>query len=163
MRSRFTQSRFSRSVRQWWARVFSRRQMRAELAQEMAGHLEAKTAALEAEGHSPEEAARRARIEFGNMPLMAERSVQQWQFQMAESVLADGKLALHKLLKAPGYAAGRDSDAGVGNWRDDHDFHHSERGDAALAARTAAIRARELRHQESHVAGAVNVYSCAAG
>ena len=89
----------------WWARLFSRKRMRAELAQEMAGHLEAKVEGLTAEGYSPEEAARRARIDFGNMPLMTERSVLQWQFSLFESVWADAKLAMHKLAKAPGYAA----------------------------------------------------------
>ena len=90
---------------QWWARLFLRKQLRDDLGQEMAGHLEAKINALEDEGLPRAEAERRARIAFGNMPLMTERSAAQWRFSLIESIWADMKLALHKLTKAPGYAA----------------------------------------------------------
>jgi hypothetical protein len=91
-------------MHEWWARLFFRSRMRAELTREMAAHLEAKTAALLEEGLSPEEASRRARIEFGNTPLLAERSAEIWRWPRLESTWADLKLALHKLRKSPGYA-----------------------------------------------------------
>ena len=87
-----------------WARLFFRSRMRTELTREMAAHLEAKTAALLEEGLSPEEAARRARIEFGNTPLLAERSAEIWRWPRLESTWDDLKLALYKLRKSPGYA-----------------------------------------------------------
>lgn len=40
-------------MHEWWARLFFRSRMRAELTREMAAHLEAKTAALLEEGLSP--------------------------------------------------------------------------------------------------------------
>ena len=85
--------------------VFGRRQMYADLSQEIAQHLEQKTAELVSGGMSPAEAERQARREFGNVALIEERGREAWQWPTLESICTDVGLALRQLRKQPLTAA----------------------------------------------------------
>ena len=89
----------------WLKQVFGRRQMYADLSQEIALHLEEKIAALVAGGMSPAEAERQARREFGNVALIEERGREAWQWPTLESIGTDVRLALRQLRKQPVTAA----------------------------------------------------------
>jgi predicted permease len=87
----------------WLRRLFFRKQLRAELAEEMRQHLDERTEALIAQGVPPEQAARTARRAMGNVFLSRERSEEVWQWRRIESLWADLRFALHQLRKSPGY------------------------------------------------------------
>jgi hypothetical protein len=89
----------------WLKQVFGRQQMYADLSQEIAQHLEQKTAELVSGGMSPAEAERQARREFGNVALMEERGREAWQWPTFESICTDVGLALRQLRKQPLTAA----------------------------------------------------------
>ena len=76
----------------WLKQVFGRRQMYADLSEEIALHLEEKIAALVAGGMSPAEAERQARREFGNVALIEERGREAWQWPTLESIGTDVRL-----------------------------------------------------------------------
>ncbi len=82
-----------------------RRRMERELAEEIAQHLEEKTAALEAEGMSRTEARRAARVAFGNPVLVRERSRVVWQWPRLQALWGDLRFALRRLAQAPGFSA----------------------------------------------------------
>jgi putative ABC transport system permease protein len=67
-------------------------------------HVEERTEELMEDGMSHEEASQKARREFGNVTVIAERSRQVWQWPTLESIWADVKFALHQLRKSPGFA-----------------------------------------------------------
>ena len=79
--------------------------MYADLSQEIAQHLEQKTAELVSGGMSPAEAERQARREFGNVSLIEERGREAWQWPTLESICTDVGLALRQLRKQPLTAA----------------------------------------------------------
>lgn len=56
----------------WWHRLFNRGRQEEELEKELRFHLEQHTSDLIAEGHSPEEAARRARVALGGQEQVKE-------------------------------------------------------------------------------------------
>lgn len=85
----------------WLKQVFARRQMYEDLSQEIALHLEQKTAELVAAGTPPAEAERQARREFGNVTLIEERGREAWQWPTLESICTDVGLALRQLRKQP--------------------------------------------------------------
>jgi putative ABC transport system permease protein len=85
----------------WLKQVFGRRQMYADLSQEIAQHLEQKIAELVAAGTPPAEAERQARREFGNVTLIEERGREAWQWPTLESICTDVGLALRQLRKQP--------------------------------------------------------------
>ena len=87
----------------WLARIFKRKQFRSELAEEIAGHIDARIDELIAAGHSPHDAAREARRAFGQPTLAMERSSEVWQFRWIESLWADLRLGVHRLAKTPSY------------------------------------------------------------
>lgn len=86
-------------------RLWGRGRRYEDLVVSMEEHVEERTEELMEEGLPRDEAARRARREFGNVTLMAERSREEWQWQRVEQLLADWKLTLRRLMKAPGFAA----------------------------------------------------------
>jgi predicted permease len=86
-----------------WGSLWARGRRYEDLAVSIEEHIAERTEELIEEGLSPEEAARRARREFGNVTLVAERSREEWQWRGVEQLLADWKLTLRRLSKAPGF------------------------------------------------------------
>lgn len=85
-------------------RLFSRRRRYHDLSVSIQEHIELRAEELEAEGLPPEAARQQARREFGNPTLLEQRSREVWQFAALESLLADLRLTLRRLAKAPGFA-----------------------------------------------------------
>ena len=88
----------------WLPSIFRRRKLYNDLADEMRLHIEERTEQLTREGMSPAEAHRAARLAFGNRALIEERSREVWHWPTLESILADIRLALRQLRRAPGFA-----------------------------------------------------------
>src|SRR6185503_2090674 len=74
-----------------------------ELSESMREHLEEKIADLMDDGVTREQAERAARIEFGNVTLLKERSRQVWQWSFVETLPADVKFAARQMRKAPAF------------------------------------------------------------
>ena len=89
----------------WISDIFRRRRIYDDLSEEIRLHIEERAEQLVREGISPEEAARRARVSFGNRTLMEERSREVWQFPTLESIGADVRFAMRQLRRSPGFAA----------------------------------------------------------
>jgi putative ABC transport system permease protein len=89
---------------QWLGRLFPRNRRYDDLDISIQEHLEERTAELMEEGMTREEATQKARREFGNVTVIAERSRQVWQWPTLESIWADVRFSLHQLRKAPGFA-----------------------------------------------------------
>ena len=89
----------------WLARIFGRRDLYRDLADEMREHLEEKTEQLVCEGMSRDEAGHAARRAFGNTTLIEERGREAWQWPRLESIWADTKYALRRLRKSPGFTS----------------------------------------------------------
>ncbi len=85
-------------------RLFRRSRRYEDLAVSIEEHIEERTDELVDEGLSREAAAQRARREFGSVTQTTERSREAWQWQPIEQLLADWKLTLRRLAKAPGFA-----------------------------------------------------------
>ncbi len=90
---------------QWLRRLFSRHRRYDDLAVSIQEHLDERTDELMEEGLSREEAAQKARREFGNVTQIAERSREAWQWPTLESIWADVKFACLRLRKSPGFSA----------------------------------------------------------
>ncbi|MGA9718708.1 MAG: ABC transporter permease [Acidobacteriaceae bacterium] len=89
---------------QWLGRLFPRNRRYDDLAVSIHEHIEERTEELMEDGMPREEAAQKARREFGNVTMIAERSRQVWQWPTLESIWADVRFALHQLRKSPGFA-----------------------------------------------------------
>ena len=86
-------------------RIFRRQTLYAELSEEVREHIEEKTEQLmRMENLSRAEARQAAIRAFGNPTLVEARSREVWQWPKLESIVADLKLALRRLRKAPGFA-----------------------------------------------------------
>jgi predicted permease len=90
---------------QWLRRLFSRHRRYDDLAVSIQEHLDERTEELMDDGLSREEAAQKARREFGNVTQIVERSREAWQWPTLESIWADVKHACLRLRKSPGFAA----------------------------------------------------------
>jgi predicted permease len=88
----------------WIPGIFRRRKLFANLSEEMRLHLEERVDQLIDEGLSPQEAQRQARVAFGNLALVEERSHEVWQWPTLESIWADIRIALRQLRHTPGFA-----------------------------------------------------------
>jgi predicted permease len=90
----------------WLERIFRRRHLRDELAEELREHVEEKTEQLMRLENLPRAEARQAALRaFGNPTLLEEQSREVWQWPRLESVLTDLKFAFRRLRKSPGFAA----------------------------------------------------------
>lgn len=89
----------------WLERIFRRRDLYDNLAEEVREHIEEKTDQLmRLESLSRTEARQAALRAFGNPTLVQTRSREVWQWPKLESLLADLKLAVRRLRKAPGFS-----------------------------------------------------------
>jgi hypothetical protein len=88
----------------WIPNSFRRRKLYDDLSDEMRLHLEERVEHLIGEGLSSEEAQRQARVAFGNLAILEERSREVWQWPTLESIWVDVRLALRRLRKSPGFA-----------------------------------------------------------
>ena len=89
----------------WIDRIFRRRDLEAQLSEELRAHIEEKTEQLmRLENLSREDARQAALRAFGNVTLLQQKSREVWQWAWLESVLADLKLIIRRLRKAPGFA-----------------------------------------------------------
>jgi len=89
----------------WLERIFRRRQVGDELAEELREHVEQKTEQLMRLENLPRAEARQAALRaFGNPALLGEQGREVWQWPRFESVLADLKFAFRRLRKSPGFA-----------------------------------------------------------
>ncbi len=86
----------------WLSRLFSRRQIYADLQEEMRQHLEERASELTAGGVSSEEAWQTAQREFGNRTLLEEKSREVWQWTTFENAAHDLHCAIRRLSKVPG-------------------------------------------------------------
>ncbi|MFC5862143.1 ADOP family duplicated permease [Acidicapsa dinghuensis] len=87
----------------WLNRIFRRDRLYAEVSQSIQEHLEEKIEVLMEKGMSREEASRAARLEFGNVTRIEERSREVWQWPKLESVWADLRLALQQFMASPAF------------------------------------------------------------
>lgn len=89
----------------WIPDTFRRSKRYDDLSEEMRLHLEERVEQLIREGLSPDEAQRQARIAFGNLAVLEERSREVWTWPTLESVWADVRFAVRQLRKSPGFVA----------------------------------------------------------
>jgi predicted permease len=89
----------------WILNSFRRRKLYDDLSDEMRLHLEERVEHLIGEGLSPQEAQRQARVAFGNLAMLEERSREVWQWPTLESICADVRFAFRQLRKSPGFAS----------------------------------------------------------
>jgi hypothetical protein len=87
---------------QWIPDIF-RRRLFDDLSEEMRLHVEERVEQLKREGLSQQEAQRQARISFGNLALVEERSREVWQWPTLESMWSDVRFALRQLRRSPGF------------------------------------------------------------
>ena len=87
----------------WFQRLFTRRSIYSDLAEEMREHLEEKVEELIAAGIPREEAEHQARRAFGNVTLLEERGREQWQWPTLEGFWADVKFGLRQLQRYRGF------------------------------------------------------------
>jgi predicted permease len=87
----------------WIPNIFRRRKHLDDLSEEIRLHIDERTEQLIGEGMSAAEAARQARLAFGNRTLLEERSREVWQWTTLESIWGDVRLAVRQLRKSPGF------------------------------------------------------------
>jgi macrolide transport system ATP-binding/permease protein len=87
----------------WIRNIFRRRKIYDELSEEIQLHIQERTEHLMSQGISAEEAAREARLAFGNRTQVEERSREVWQWPTLESIWADVRFALRQMRRSPGF------------------------------------------------------------
>jgi predicted permease len=87
----------------WLGRIFSRRRRYEDLSVSIQEHLDERIEELMGDGMPREEAAQKARREFGNVALMEERGREAWQWTAMESLWADLRYAARRLWLNPGF------------------------------------------------------------
>jgi predicted permease len=98
----------------WLRRLFWRRRMDRDLADEIAVHLEEKIDALMAAGHTREAATRAARRAFGNVTRVREQSRDVWRWRALHDLAADVRYAMRQLRHHPAFAGAAIATLAVG-------------------------------------------------
>jgi predicted permease len=86
-----------------WMHSTVRHKLQDDLSEEIRLHIEERAEHLISAGMDPKEAARQARLAFGNRTVIEERSREVWQWPTLESIWADVRLALRQLGRSPGF------------------------------------------------------------
>ncbi|HUG10224.1 MAG TPA: ABC transporter permease [Opitutaceae bacterium] len=84
--------------------LFRRHSTEAEMAEEMRFHLEQRTAELEADGLSAEEARYAAQRKFGNTASIEEQARDAWGWGWLERLAKDLRFAFRQLVRSPGFS-----------------------------------------------------------
>ena len=96
-----------RGLRDLWFRVralMGRSAMELDLNDEFAFHLEKEAEKYEAQGLSPEEARRRARLKFGGEERFKEQARESWGVSPLTDLGGDSRFAARQLLKNPAFS-----------------------------------------------------------
>jgi predicted permease len=86
-------------------RIWRRKQFEADMTAELRFHIESYVADLVRCGVSPEEAERRARVEFGSVEASKDECRQAWGLQRLDELRADVRLTFRTIRQSPGFAA----------------------------------------------------------
>src|SRR5919107_4178800 len=84
---------------------FKRRQLDAQIAQEIRQHLELRTRALIEEGMDSRAAALEARRRFGNITLIREDAREMWNFRALATILQDVRYGARMMRRSPEFSA----------------------------------------------------------
>lgn len=88
----------------WFRQLFSRRRRYDELSASIREHLYEKIEDLVDRGLKQDEAERAARLEFGNVAVIEQRSREVWLWARTETLWGDLKYAMRQLIKHPGFS-----------------------------------------------------------
>lgn len=86
-----------------WSRSGERERLNQEMEDEFRFHIEQRTAELIRAGLSPEQAARKAKQEFGSLDKYKEAGRGVWFWRAWSDAIADSKFAIRMLLKSPAF------------------------------------------------------------
>jgi predicted permease len=89
----------------WWQRLWRRKQMEEQLEKELSSHLDHHVAQLIADGHTPDQAWRQARLVLGGPEQVKEKCRDARGTRWLEDLLQDARYALRALRQRPGFAA----------------------------------------------------------
>jgi putative ABC transport system permease protein len=89
----------------WYKRLFRRARTERQLDAELRFHLEQQTADYVVAGMTPEEARRRARLEFGGLDQVKEECRDVGAARLLETLIQDIRYGLRQLQRNPGFTA----------------------------------------------------------
>ncbi|HTV54746.1 MAG TPA: permease prefix domain 1-containing protein, partial [Terriglobia bacterium] len=89
----------------WYQRLFRRTRTEKQLDAELQFHLERQIADYVATGMTPEEARRRARLQFGGLDQVKEECRDVGVTKFIETLIQDSRYGLRQLRRNPGFVA----------------------------------------------------------